>query len=100
MPRLSNGPQKTRMEKAFAFVLAKLDREEQEKVLRAFVGGRLGMCLLHFQQPMVNLSASLSYYPCVRSLEATKRIHSHLRFPIVVPDDGSEGEVLPSWIGD
>ena len=43
MPRLSNGPQKTRMEEAFAFALAKLGydklREEKEKVLRAIVGG-------------------------------------------------------------
>ena len=31
-----------------------------------------------------------------------KQIHSHLRFFIIVSDDGSEGEVqiIPSWIGD
>ena len=44
MPQLSNGPEKVTMEEAFVFALDRLGykklREEQEKVLRAFVGGR------------------------------------------------------------
>ena len=43
MPQLNNG-QKATMEEAFVFALDSLGyekvREEQEKVLRAFVGGR------------------------------------------------------------
>ena len=44
MPQLSNGPEKATMEGAFVFALDRFGyeklREEQEKVLRAFVGGR------------------------------------------------------------
>ena len=44
MPQLSNGPEKATMEEGFVFALDRLGyeklREEQEKVLRAFVGGR------------------------------------------------------------
>ena len=46
MPQLSNGPEKATMEEALVFALDRLGyeklREEQEKVLRAFVGGRDG----------------------------------------------------------
>ena len=42
--REDTGPEKTTMEEAFVFALDRLGyeklREEQEKVLRAFVGGR------------------------------------------------------------
>ena len=44
MPQLNNDPEKATMEESFVFVLDSLGyekvREEQEKVLRAFVGGR------------------------------------------------------------
>ena len=44
MPQLSNGPEKATMEEAFVFALDRSGyeklREEQEKILRAFVGGR------------------------------------------------------------
>ena len=44
MPQLSNGPEKATVEEAFVFALDRLGyeklREEQEKIIRTFVGGR------------------------------------------------------------
>ena len=60
MPQLNNGPEKAIMEEAFVFALDSLGyekvREEQEKVLRAFVGGRDVFAAL--QQAMGNLCVS------------------------------------------
>ena len=44
MPQLSNGPEKATMEEAFIFALDRLGyeklKEEKEKVLKTFIGGR------------------------------------------------------------